>query len=157
MIRLPFINRLQPAVRFLRNEHGVAAIEFALIGPVLVFGLVAMADVGLAVRDRMALDHIVRVGAQNAAQNPGTEAVLRILRAASVDSLTRSTSTAALSVGVTEECVCPEAPANTVACATTCSGQSSTFIYYVLQANTVAAGLLLPDMPIQSRARVQIR
>jgi len=148
---------LRRALRFQRDERGLAAIEFALVGPIVVFGLLAMVDIGLAVRDRMALDHIVRVGAQNATQNPGTEFVLAILHAASVGSLTRSSSVEALSVGVVQECACPEAPASAVACSTTCAGQAPTFIYYALHADTVATGLLLPGMAITSRARVQIR
>jgi len=157
MIRPPFLRWLQRAVRFQQDQHGLAAIEFALVGPILVFGLLATADVGLAVRDRMALDHIVRVGAQTATENPGTATVLSVLNAASEGSLSRMSSAAALSVGVVRECACPEAPAKTVACTTTCAGQQPTFIFYALRADTVATGLLLPAMAITSRARVQIR
>ncbi|MCC5986155.1 MAG: pilus assembly protein [Pararhodobacter sp.] len=157
MIWLPLARWLQRAVRFVRDQHGLAAIEFALVGPIAVFGLVAMADIGLAVRDRMALDHIVRTGAQTAVANPGTDAVLNALHAASEGSLTRAGSVAALSVSVVQECACPEAPANSIACTTTCSGQKPTFIFYTLRADSVASGLLLPDMAVSSRARVQVR
>lgn len=148
---------LQGAVRFQRDQNGLAAVEFALVGPMVVFGLLAMADIGLAVRDRMALDHIVRVGAQSAAQDPGNASVLGVLHAASAGSLTRGSSIAALSVGVVQECACPDEPEKMVACGTTCSGQQPTFVFYVLRADTVANGLLLPGMAITSRARVQIR
>ncbi len=151
------MRHIRRAVRFQKDEQGLAAIEFAFIAPLVIFGILAMADVGLAVRDRMALDHIVRVGAQNAAGNPGTEAVLKVLHAASEGSLTRTSSAAALSVGVVLECACPEAPEVKVDCTTTCSQQQPTFIYYALRADTVASGLMLPEMAITSRAQVQIR
>lgn len=157
MIRSQVRQGWQRAVRFRHDENGLAAIEFALIGPVVVFGLLAMADVGLAVRDRMALDHIVRVGAQSAAANPGAASVLAALNAASAGSLTRASSADALLVDVIQECACPEAPETAVACMTTCAGPSATSVFYALRAETVAAGLLLPAMPVTSRARVQIR
>lgn len=157
MVRLPLARWLRSAVRFARDQRGVAAIEFALVAPVVVFALVAMADIGLAVRDRMALDHIVRTGAQAATTNPGTQAVLDVLDAASHGSLTRAGSAAALSVSVVQECACPDAPEVTVACATNCSGQKPTYIFYTLRADTVATGLILPNMAVASRARVQVR
>lgn len=153
----PFLCSLQHAINFGKDEKGLAAIEFALIGPVTVFGLLAMADVGLAVRDRMALDHIVRTGAQSAVENPGTTVVLQALQTASDGSLSRSSSAAALSVAVVQECACPEAPASPVGCTTTCSDQKPTSIFYTLRADTVAASFLLPEMAITSRARVQVR
>lgn len=155
--RKPIASWLRRAVRFHKNEQGVAALEFALLGPIVIFSFLAMADVGLAVRDRMALDHIVRTGAQKAAENTGAASVFMALQAASAGSLTRSTSAAALTVSVDLECTCPEAPAVTVACTTTCSGQKPTFIFYSLRAETVASGILLADMPLASRARVQVR
>ncbi|MFN4099537.1 MAG: TadE/TadG family type IV pilus assembly protein [Pararhodobacter sp.] len=156
-LRRILANGLARAARFRRDETGLAAIEFALIGPVMVFGLLAMADVGLAVRDRMALDHIVRAGAQSAVRTPEVAAVRAALQAASVDSMPRPSSAAALTMDVVQECGCPEAPATPVACATTCSDQKATFIFYSLRADTVATGFLLPELPITSRARVQIR
>jgi len=142
---------------FCTDDDGVAAIEFALLAPLAVLGLVAMADVGLAVRDRMALDHIVRAASLTATENLGEDAVLFALNAAAHGSLTRSSSAAALSVGAIRECACPEAPAVAVACMSTCAQQQPTVIFYTLRADTVAAGLLLPGIALASRARVQIR
>ena len=49
-----------------RGEDGVSAIEFALIAPMLFFSLLAMTDVGMALYDRIRVDHVLRSGAQPA-------------------------------------------------------------------------------------------
>ncbi len=54
-----------------KSEAGVSAIEFALIAPIMAFGLVATADVALAVHERMTIDHVLRAGAQAAMTDPG--------------------------------------------------------------------------------------
>jgi pilus assembly protein CpaE len=59
-------SNLRKKVRDLkRSEAGVSAIEFALVAPVLALGLVAMADIGLALYERMTIDHVLRAGAQD--------------------------------------------------------------------------------------------
>lgn len=50
--------------RFRRNEDGVVAIEFAMIAPIIIFAIMAMADLGLASYDRMKLTAGVRSAAQ---------------------------------------------------------------------------------------------
>ena len=50
--------------RFGRNTDGVVAIEFAMIAPIIIFAIMAMADVGLASYDRMKLTAGVRSAAQ---------------------------------------------------------------------------------------------
>lgn len=155
--RSPKAHRHGSVRRFYADETGVAAIEFALLAPLVIFGLLAMADIGLAVRDRMALDHIVRVGAQTAVSDTGTGSVRTALTSASAGSLTRASSISALSVDVVQECACPNAPAVAVACTTECPAQKPPFIFYTLSAQTVSAGILLPDLPLASRARVQVR
>ena len=61
------------------NESGVSAIEFALVAPLILFSLLAMADVGFAVRDRIALDHLLRSGGQVAMRDSGVDAVRNAL------------------------------------------------------------------------------
>ena len=54
------------AARLARCEAGVAAMEFALFAPMIIFGLLTMVDIGRAVTERMEMDRNVRAGAQAA-------------------------------------------------------------------------------------------
>lgn len=49
--------------KFLRDKSGLAAVEFALLGPMLSFMLLAIVDIGLTIHERMELDQSLRVGA----------------------------------------------------------------------------------------------
>lgn len=51
---------MAPLSRFAKDHSGVAAIEFALIAPVLTFALICMLDLGIVVYDQMRMGQIVR-------------------------------------------------------------------------------------------------
>lgn len=53
--------------RFLRDEHGASAVEFAIILPVLLMLLFGIVEFGLAYRDYLAVTHAAREGARMAA------------------------------------------------------------------------------------------
>lgn len=66
-----------------RGERGTAAVEFALVLPVVLATVLAMVQVGLLVRDRLLVESAVRSGARIAAVEPGDDAVRSaVLRAA---------------------------------------------------------------------------
>jgi Flp pilus assembly protein TadG len=66
-----------------RNERGTAAVEFALVLPIVLAIVLALVQVGLLVRDRLLVESAVRSGARTAAVEPGDEAVrTAVLRAA---------------------------------------------------------------------------
>ncbi len=49
--------------RFLKNESGVAATEFALVAPILIFLLIGVFDYGMLVRERMKMENIANSAA----------------------------------------------------------------------------------------------
>jgi len=66
-----------------RPEHGTAAVEFALVLPIVLAIVLALVQVGLLVRDRLLVESAVRSGARAAAVEPGDEPVrAAVLRAA---------------------------------------------------------------------------
>jgi Flp pilus assembly protein TadG len=71
------------AVPRARNEDGTAAVEFALVLPIVLAIVLALVQVGLLVRDRLLVESAVRSGARTAAVEPGDDAVRSaVLRAA---------------------------------------------------------------------------
>ena len=65
-------NRLGPLVRLVqlvRDRRGVAAVEFALVAPVLIVIAAGLTDMGRAVVQSAALEKGLRVGALYAARN----------------------------------------------------------------------------------------
>jgi hypothetical protein len=69
-------------------ERGQATVELALVLPLVAFGLLAILQVGLVVRDQVAVIHAAREAARAASvdRDPGraTEAARRVLARASV-------------------------------------------------------------------------
>lgn len=51
-------------LRFLRDERGVSAVEFALTAPVLLISLLGVVDVGTAVYKRADMEAALRAGIQ---------------------------------------------------------------------------------------------
>ncbi len=68
--------------RWSNSETGVSAVEFAFFAPALCLSLVAMADIGAAVTERMAVNHILRSGAQQAMSDIGVNNVLATIKIA---------------------------------------------------------------------------
>jgi len=67
----------------LQLERGTAAVEFALVLPIVLAIVLALVQVGLLVRDRLLVESAVRSGARSAAVDPSDEAVrTAVLRAA---------------------------------------------------------------------------
>jgi Flp pilus assembly protein TadG len=65
------------------DERGTAAVEFALVLPMVLAIVLALVQVGLLVRDRLLVESAVRSGARTAAVEPGDDAVrAAVLRAA---------------------------------------------------------------------------
>ena len=150
------VRRLLRTVRcFASDTRGVAAVEFALFAPLLVFGLLAMTDVGMAVYQRMSVDHILRSGVHHAIEDPGKVAVLATLK----DNAREDGMWAEGEIGfdVDRFCACAETPETKVDCATSCDGSRPTSIYYSLSADLTVPGLILPSFHLQPAMRVQIR
>jgi hypothetical protein len=66
------------------RERGSAAVEFALLLPILLLLLVALVEVGVIARDSLVLTQASRAGAREAAVQGTMEAVDEAVRAAAV-------------------------------------------------------------------------
>lgn len=154
-----------------RGDDGVSAVEFALIAPILFFGLVATADLGLALTQRMTIDNALRGGAQRAMLDPGVAAVRDVLASTAAKNFIVSSACGAATGDELDVCVeryfaCPEAPDLAVSSSTFCAGSLAPDIYYRLSAAKTYDGLFLPvdigglalgAFDLGSSAQVQIR
>ena len=66
------------------GEHGSAAVEFALVLPILLLVLLAFVQVGALARDQLVLTQASRAGAREAAVQGSVEAVTDAVQAAAV-------------------------------------------------------------------------
>ena len=65
------------------SQRGTAAVEFALVLPIVLAIVLALVQVGLLVRDRLLVESAVRSGARTAAVESGDDAIrAAVLRAA---------------------------------------------------------------------------
>lgn len=148
------------AAELRQSERGVSAIEFALVAPVFAIALVLMVDVGLALYERMAIDHVLRSGAQAAMADPGAADVLKIMQ--STESANVDPGRAAVTLDPPARfCACPENagvdPGSAPACTAVCTSSAPPYVYYRMSASATYDGLLLPEIPLSSSVQVQVR
>lgn len=144
--------------RFASDCSGVAVIEFALIGPVLVLMLLASIDLGNVLQQREAMDHVLRSGAQVAMADGGSGAVLAAMQGAASSGFSLTPGTArSIALGASRFCACPETPAAATACSTICTGSRPTEIYYRMTAAKTHAGILFALFTLGPAMQVQVR
>lgn len=148
--------------RLIRAEDGVSAIEFALLAPVLVIALLGMVDLGLAVNERMAIDHVLRAGAQSAAAGEDIAVIDQVIRTTAKNNFTVAAPDAtgddtSLALTVNRLCTCAEQPETSVVCSTTCAGNAPTQIFYALTGQKTYSGNLLPRFSLSPTLQVQFR
>jgi pilus assembly protein CpaE len=134
----------------LHHQGGLSAVEFALLAPTFIFGLLMTADVGLAVSQRMSMDHTLRAGAQFAMADPGADKVLAALQATASNS-------PSMTLAAERYCVCPNDLTAKVSCSTICPGTVPTRAYYTLSASRTYAGMFLPSIKFTPEIQVQVR
>jgi Flp pilus assembly protein TadG len=130
------------------DQRGASALEFGLFAPLLVFGLLAMVDVGIGLGTRMELDRVVRSGAQAAISLNNDAAAIRTLVLAS------SATQTDLEVDVAQVCTCAAVPAG---CTALCPDGTAPSVYFEIQAQRQYAGMLFGERGIVSSTRVKIR
>lgn len=69
----------------MRREQGQATVELALLLPFLVALVFGVIQVGLVLRDRVALTHVARVAARAAVVDPSVDNVTRAARGAGLE------------------------------------------------------------------------
>jgi Flp pilus assembly protein TadG len=119
-----------------RSERGAAAIEFALIIPVIVVALTGIANYGLAMHDKMELVSAARAGAQQAILG-GTDTAIKN---AVVNSTNLGLSTA--DVVTTESYLCADGTIVTVS-TDTCVNNDPLQYFMTITANYTHTLLLL--------------
>jgi len=116
-------------VRLWRSAAGVAALEFALIAPIIIALLAGLANYGLAMFDKMELVSAARAGAQLALID--SDVTTSEIQAAVVASTNLSISTSDVSVAQSCEC----ADGTSVTCGATCGDGSSNRYFYTVTAS----------------------
>lgn len=122
--------------RFGGDESGIAAVEFAIVAPVLVFMLLGMMDIGFAVSKRMALDSAVRAGA---------EAVVLMRTREEVAAIVTETSRSHFGANDT--------PTAVAVVDATCD---ASIPCYDIQASRTYSGIFLDDLALQASMLVEV-
>lgn len=114
----------------LRNTSGVAAIEFAVMIPLLSLMVVSVSDIGLAVYRKMQVENAAQAGAQYAIVHGFDTSGI----SSAVTSATNSTSITASPAPV-QFCGCPTSKGlSSVSCGTVCTGGAQAGTYATVSA-----------------------
>lgn len=148
------------------SEAGNAAIEFAFLAPVLAFACIATVDMGLAINQRMAADHVLRIGADAAMADPGETTVQNLLEQTARANFSNVSGEAlptditatsdALHLRAKRFCSCPDSRLTEIACTATCTGKPP-MAFYRMTAAKRYSGILLPAREFRSALQVQAR
>lgn len=117
------------------RDDGSAAVEFALIAPVLVLMLIAVVDLGLVMIDNVRLSSAVRAGAQFAMQDPDDKTSIRTV---AVNATTLTIDPADITVS-DKFCECDGVVS---ACDTTCASGFAPGEYVTVTATTTVTSIL---------------
>ena len=123
--------------RFLLDERGVSAVEFALTVPVLLISLLGVVDVGTAVYKRADMESALRSGVQYF-MNGGED--LPTAQNVVINSWTTKPST--VTVVADRLCLCGTTVAS---CNAACSGGTTPTTYNRIQATALFPGILMDD------------
>jgi Flp pilus assembly protein TadG len=138
------------------DSRGIAAVEFAMIVPILLLMFVCISDFGIGIYTNMQVENAAQYGAEYAVVNGyDTSAITNAVRG--------STSLNNISVSPTQFCGCPSGSSITsTSCTATCSDGSTagTFVQ-VSVAHDYSTLISYPGLPAsfhlasQSTARLQ--
>lgn len=152
---------------FIRDRGGVAAVEFAIGAPMMILGMVVMTDLGLAIHQRMNLDQAVRAGAEFAMRDISNEDQLeKLMKGAATgyysdnDADWDAQNITPPTVSAEKWCECPDNPGVAIACDDPICTNNTGFppsVYYQLTASKTYEGIILPNIPLGTEIRVQVR
>jgi Flp pilus assembly protein TadG len=129
--------RLHFIQRFLRDERGVSAVEFALTVPILLISLLGVVDIGTAVYKRSDMEAALRSGVQYF-MNGGEE--MATAEAVVLDSWTTKPDT--MTVVADKLCLCGAVSSS---CNALCGDGSTPATYNRIQATALFPGILMDD------------
>jgi Flp pilus assembly pilin Flp len=143
------------------DERGAAAIEFALVAPVLLLMLLSMLDGAFSLHQSFQLDHLLRAGSEFAKDDPGVPVVLATMQElAGVDGLSPNV---VINTPV-RYCLCAAAPAvlpaSAPSCTVPCPDGSTPGVAYLLSASLPYNSFVTPSVAlftITSSLSVQVK
>ncbi|MDA9427150.1 hypothetical protein XH97_34290 [Bradyrhizobium sp. CCBAU 53380] len=113
-----------------RDTRGIAAIEFAIMVPLLSLMVVSVTDIGLAVYRKMQVEDAAQAGAQYAIAHGFDASAM----SSAVTSATNSTAITASPAPI-QFCGCPTSRGvSTVSCGTVCTGGAQAGTYTTVSA-----------------------
>lgn len=141
-------------------RRGAAAVEFALLIPVIAAGIIGVANYGLVVFDKMEMLSALRAGAQLAVYNRtnSTSTETDAIKAAVVASASTGLGLTTAEVNATQSCFCLDLSDNSssATCGSSCSGGDPTQ-YYMTVAITDKTFSLLIAGSIDLSGSVKVR
>ena len=152
-------------LQLVKDERGVAAMEFAIGAPMLLLGLMIVVDVGLAVQERMNLDNSLRAGAEFAMAAVTDKDKLESMAEAAANGSMGSSqapgqdaSTDNVDVTVSDPiCYCPSDPDTKVECGSICTGDITPSMSYDFTAQKTYSAMFLGEMNLVTQLSVQVR
>src|SRR5690606_37391214 len=124
----------------------------------LFFSFLAMCDIGFAIHERMALDQVLRSGAQLAMSDPGEDELRALLAiTAEREFSVRDEPPDGFDTNVIRYCACPDEPETPVQCSASCAGSRSIAAFYSLSAQGSYDGFILPLIRFSPAIKVQVR
>lgn len=130
---------------FPEAERGAAAIEFAILLPVMLLILVGAADFGLTVHSRLQLQSAANAGLQHAIATQGSKAEL------TKTVITHELGGTPATVEVAQYCECSGAR---VQCTAACGSTKASFVEGKVR--MTRSNLFWPDIPLSSGFRVYL-
>lgn len=144
------------------DRRGAAAVEFAIGAPVLLGGLVIMADLGLAMNAQMNLDQAIRAGAEFVMGDVTDTSQIEDLVASAATGYAAGdpnnvNNTPRPTVTAIKVCKCPGSDA-AVSCTDICQpAEIPPYTYFDLTARSTYDALFLPDFTLQTTIEIQVR
>ena len=140
---------------FFQCEKGVAAVEFAMIVPILLLILVGTVDYGMFINSKMKLQDLSRSAAQYVVQGGSDDDVMENIIQTS-DFYTESQA-AGQTITVTTEQICECANGNNIECDSTCGSNDYLRNYYIATLESTYAPIIpgFDNVTLQGYSRIQ--
>lgn len=132
---------------FLRSDRGSVAVEFSVLWPIAILGVISLADVASIFSEKFSLDQALRIGGEVALSDPGEQIVkqefLNAYRGQEVED--HVTARRLLTCGVNDEV------------SAKCRNHAETRLYYEIAFSKEVSGIIMPAYQLSSQIKVQIR